>query len=718
MDPPPTQPPAMPPHPSTMAPTTVMAATATSIQTNNPDSVESSPRCRIGETWNDELIVPVPGAKLRLMCSYGGHIMPRPHDKSLSYIGGDTRIVVVDRNSTLKDLCLRLSRTLLNGRPFTLKYQLPNEDLDNLISVTTDEDLDNMIEEYDRVAAASASTLKPSPSRLRVFLFFSKPETTVSMGSLLDDAKSETWFVDALNNSGMLTRGVSDSAAGETIVNLDGVGPAVSASGSSNNLEAQAAAVAESLVLADNITGNNNNNNNNKVKNLQDVAAVNSLPGSPSSASSPSMANLPPIRVRVDDNGASRLQQEQRVGVMEEQLAQMTIGASGVRRDEGFVVVPSTVAMPAAVPATMSLAAAAMVTSNSSDIMNRLIISEDERSDPGVPLGFGKPPLPLQLVQPRTGGGVSLPSPDSVASDSSSIASTNSFSKNVYYQEQVQPSHVDNKAPTISNAKIEIREQIQDPNYTLPPQLDQNQQLHQQFVQASSPYIHHPAAATNTVPVSSYYPVYAPPPPLPSQPTLHQHPIPQTQQQQQYQPVYVMPVGHTQQPYNVTLQHNIADPNMVASGRQLVPQSIAAPAVSTTAYKDGTLPIYPPRPNTQPQTTQAFIQIPSSHFQQQPQYVGLTQVQHHQQPPPPQHIAVVPSGSGGGGGANYGYEYGGGTVQDQAAYYTQQQQATTAPLTSQYQSMTPAAAAAALSDASKPFPNENLQQPNRASQPV
>ena len=335
--------------------------------------------------------------------------MPRPHDKSLCYVGGDTRIVVVDRNSTLKDLCSRLSRTLLNGRPFTLKYQLPNEELDNLITVTTDEDLDNMIEEYDRVATAAssaASTLKPSSSRLRVFLFFTKPESSVSMGSLLDDAKSETWFVDALNNSGILTRGVSDSAAGDSFVNLDGVG--VSASGSSNNLEAQGAA-AESLAPAGNSNGNNNNNN--KIKNLQDVV-VHSLPGSPSSSSSPSMANLPPIRVRVDDNGGSRLQQEQRVGMMEEQFAQMTLGASGrVRQDEGYVVVPSCVTMPA-IPATVTMASAAMVTTV--DNMNR-VVSDDERSDPGVPIGFKKPPLPLQLVQPRTSGGVSLPSPDSVA---------------------------------------------------------------------------------------------------------------------------------------------------------------------------------------------------------------------------------------------------------------------------------------------------------------
>lgn len=334
--------------------------------------------------------------------------MPRPHDKSLCYVGGDTRIVVVDRHSSLKDLCSRLSRTILNGRPFTLKYQLPNEDLDNLITVTTDEDLDNMIEEYDRIAAgvaAAAPPLKPSPaSRLRVFLFFTKPESSVSMGSLLDDAKSETWFVDALNNSGILSRGVSDSAAGDSILNLDG-GSGVPASGSSNNLEAQGGT--ESLTLLD------------KVKNVSDVVQ-HSTPGSPmlknsssSSCLSPSMANLPPIRVRVvDDNnggGGSRLQQEKRVGVVEEQFAQMTFTAN-----DGFVVVSSAVAMPA-IPAAVTMASAGVVTTTSDHMMNR-VISDDERSDHGGALvGSRKPPLPLQLVQPKTSGGVSLPSPDSVA---------------------------------------------------------------------------------------------------------------------------------------------------------------------------------------------------------------------------------------------------------------------------------------------------------------
>lgn len=312
--------------------------------------------------------------------------MPRPHDKSLCYVGGDTRIVVVDRSSSLKDLCSRLSKTILNGRPFTLKYQLPHEDLDNLITVTSDEDLDNMIEEYDRIASAS-STMKASSSRLRVFLFFTKPDTTLSMGSLLDDAKSETWFVDALNNSGILSRGVSDSA-GDSFVNLDNV----PASDSSNNLESQV----ESLTLLE--------NNNNKAKNVFDnVNVVNSTPNSPmlenslsSSSLSPSMENLPPIRVRVDENASSRLQQENKVAM---------------KQDGGFVVSSANVAM-AAIPAAMTMASAGVVTSG--DVNVNRVVSDDERSDYGGLIGSRKPPLPLQLVQPRTSGGVSLPSPDSV----------------------------------------------------------------------------------------------------------------------------------------------------------------------------------------------------------------------------------------------------------------------------------------------------------------
>ncbi|RVW77468.1 hypothetical protein CK203_053461 [Vitis vinifera] len=73
---------------------------------------------------------PNSGAKLRLMCSYNGHILPRRHAKSLCYAGGDTRIVAVDRRATasLSALTTQLSQTLQIPYQFTLKYQLPHHD--------------------------------------------------------------------------------------------------------------------------------------------------------------------------------------------------------------------------------------------------------------------------------------------------------------------------------------------------------------------------------------------------------------------------------------------------------------------------------------------------------------------------------------------------------------------------------------------------------------
>eukprot|EP01018_Ginkgo_biloba_P014999 Gb_01774 [translate_table: standard] len=164
------------------------------MDTNYPDSVDSSPRSRETDSdfggnhrWEDNS-----GSRVRLMCSYGGKIIPRPHDNQLSYVGGDTRILAVDRNIKFSSMIAKLSG--LWGSSVSFKYQLPNEDLDALISVTNDEDLENMMAEYDRLQKSGYKF-----SRLRLFIFSNKPESTSSLGSLLQDSKREHWFVDALN---------------------------------------------------------------------------------------------------------------------------------------------------------------------------------------------------------------------------------------------------------------------------------------------------------------------------------------------------------------------------------------------------------------------------------------------------------------------------------------------------------------------------------------
>ncbi|XP_045820290.1 uncharacterized protein LOC123913555 [Trifolium pratense] len=473
-------------------------------------------------------LLQVPGSKLRLLCSYGGHIMPR--DNSLYYVGGDTRIVAMDRHSSLTHLCSHLSRNLLHGRrSFTLKYHLPDEDLDNLITVSTDEDLQNMIEEYDRLS----SNPSPSPSRLRLFLFFSKPETAVSMDTLHYDDSNHSWFVEALNNSGILSRVVSDSAAvvDNCLLNIDDY----DASASSCNDE-------------------NTNNNVNK-EHLIDVDY--SAPvDEEDNMFNYSFDNLPQIRVRIDEQKLVDMEQQQQ----QEDNNFDDVKMANVKQDDAF--------------------------------------------------------------------------------------------------------HVQSQVKSDQNQQ---GEQVNNSTYTSAQQLDQNPQqpatYQNQFV-----YIHRPIG-TGQVPISSYYPYYAP----------------QSHQQLNQFPIYVMPIGlGSTQPYNMALQPNIADTNVVASVRPQIPQSVVS-EVTPSVYK---APVA---------SNSGFIQIPSNQFQQQ--YVNLPQNIHH----PPHPI--------------YGYDYGG-AMQEQIYYTQTQQQHANANAPSQYQSMTPAVAGAAISDVSKQFPTDKIQQLNKNSQQV
>ncbi|PNX58343.1 hypothetical protein L195_g050862 [Trifolium pratense] len=133
----------------------------------------------------------------------------------------------------------------------------------------------------------------------------------------------------------------------------------------------------------------------------------------------------------------------------------------------------------------------------------------------------------------------------------------------------------------------------------------------------------------------------------------------------------------------MALQSNIADTNVVASVR---PQSVL-PEVNPSVYK---APVA---------SNSGFIQIPSNQFQQQ--YMTLSQNIHH----PPHPI--------------YGYDYDyGGAMQEQVYSTQMQQQHSNANAPSQYQSMTPAVAGAAISDVSKQFPIDNIQKPNKNSQQI
>ncbi|RZR96879.1 hypothetical protein BHM03_00025963 [Ensete ventricosum] len=367
-----------------------------------PDSADSSPRSRGGDSW-DEPYPPSAAAassRLRLMCSYGGRIVPRPTDKSLCYLGGETRMVVVDRHSSLADISAKLSRKLLGGRPFSLKYQLPNEDLDSLISVTTDEDLENMIDELDRIsAAASGGGGSTRSSRLRLFLFPSKSESAPSstIGSLLDESKSETWFVDALNSAiggmGMdgLPRGHSaDSATVDSLLGLEDNSSVHSrrggGGGSSSHPEP------EQLVLPGPDSAAKLARHGQDVHSVPDSPMLDTTSSFGSTSSAPSLSNLPPIPVPTDDRYA-----DHRISGLDDHLAHMTLSsdsATSQRPDDSFKeqIYAHHLQVPPSIP--IPTASDSIPTISPSENSNR-VFSDDEKSDHGV----RKPPQPPKPTQ-------------------------------------------------------------------------------------------------------------------------------------------------------------------------------------------------------------------------------------------------------------------------------------------------------------------------------
>lgn len=142
-----------------------------------------------GEEGSDE----PPSRKVKFLCSFGGKILPRPSDGALRYVGGQTRIIGVRRDVGFQELVQKMGDAC--GQPVVIKYQLPEEDLDALVSVSCTEDLENMMEEYEKLTESS----QDGTAKLRVFLFSASeldPSSGVQFSDLSDSGQR---YVDAVN---------------------------------------------------------------------------------------------------------------------------------------------------------------------------------------------------------------------------------------------------------------------------------------------------------------------------------------------------------------------------------------------------------------------------------------------------------------------------------------------------------------------------------------
>lgn len=136
------------------------------------------------------------GSRAKFLCSFAGRILPRPLDGKLRYVGGETRIVTVPHDVSYEDLLARMREIFEDTS--VIKYQQPEEDLDALVSVVNDDDVMNMMEEYEKLSATGDGF-----TRLRIFLFSQFPDADEAIAAAhfdADERETERRYVDALNS--------------------------------------------------------------------------------------------------------------------------------------------------------------------------------------------------------------------------------------------------------------------------------------------------------------------------------------------------------------------------------------------------------------------------------------------------------------------------------------------------------------------------------------
>ncbi|XP_019095005.1 PREDICTED: uncharacterized protein LOC104740312 isoform X2 [Camelina sativa] len=169
-------------------------------------------------------------AKVKVLCSFGGKILPRPGDSKLRYVGGETHIISIRKDISWQELRQKVLE--IYYRTHVVKYQLPGEDLDALVSVSCDEDLQNMMEEYNEMETRGGS------QKLRMFLFSVSDLDGALLGVNKNDVDSEFQYVVAVNDMDLGSRSNStlngmDSSSANNLAELDvrntegsnGVGP-------------------------------------------------------------------------------------------------------------------------------------------------------------------------------------------------------------------------------------------------------------------------------------------------------------------------------------------------------------------------------------------------------------------------------------------------------------------------------------------------------------
>ena len=118
------------------------------------------------------------GPRMKLLCSHGGRLVPpRGPGGAARYAGGETRVLAVPRGASFRELAGRLVEMAGGAEVRAVRHRLADEGLEDVIvSVTCDDELAHMRDEYDRLRAT-----RPA-ARFRVYVTTSAPAGSAAAG--------------------------------------------------------------------------------------------------------------------------------------------------------------------------------------------------------------------------------------------------------------------------------------------------------------------------------------------------------------------------------------------------------------------------------------------------------------------------------------------------------------------------------------------------------
>jgi len=149
--------------------------------------------------------------KIKFICNFGGTFLPRPSDGELRYVGGERHLVQINQDMSWHELTCKTTKLI--RRDHTIKYHLPGEQLNMLISITSDDDLRNMIDE--------CVVLETNRERLTMYLFSAKDDehNVHFLVARSSDAEKEAQFIALINGLTRPTMALRMQSLGSTSTN-------------------------------------------------------------------------------------------------------------------------------------------------------------------------------------------------------------------------------------------------------------------------------------------------------------------------------------------------------------------------------------------------------------------------------------------------------------------------------------------------------------------